>query len=138
MVPVLGGSRADTAFSPREREEIERAIRNASRMSGLSFSVFVGACEGPPRAYATRRHAELGAAAADSVLILVDPAARVLEVVTGSRAKRWLDDRSCALATLTMTSAFAAGNLSGGIAQGLLALAEHGRHPASMHTGEHG
>ncbi|MGQ0844863.1 MAG: DUF5130 family protein [Sporichthyaceae bacterium] len=123
-----------TAFSPSQRDEIVRAIQRAQSQSGLIFSVYVGPAEGPARAYAKRRHAELGVEAAEAVLVFVDPVARSLEIVTGSRAKRWLDDRACGLAGLTMTSAFAAGNLVGGIVQGVQQLAEHGRHPQSLHT----
>jgi uncharacterized membrane protein YgcG len=126
---------AGEAFSPRQREEIVRAIQAAQRQSGLNYSVYVGPADGPVRVYARRRHSELGPEAPDSVLVFVDPAARQLEIVTGSRARRWLDDRACALAAMSMTSAFAAGNLAGGIAQGLQVLAEHARHPQSLHTG---
>lgn len=128
--PVLAG---DPAFTPGQRDEIVRAIQRAERQSGLRFSVYVGPTEGNARSYAKKRHAELGVEAPDSVLVFVDPAGRHLEIVTGGRAKRWLQDRSCALATLTMTSAFAAGNLVGGIVQGLQSLAEHARHPQSLH-----
>lgn len=126
---------AGDAFSPRQREEIVRAIQGAGRQSGLNYSVYVGPAEGQPRPYARRLHAELGADAPDSVLVFVDPAARNLEIVTGSRARRWLDDRACALAAMSMTSGFAAGNLAGGISHGLQVLAEHARHPQSLHTG---
>ena len=44
-----------------------------------------------------------------------------------------LDDRSCALAALTMTSQFGMGDLSGGIVNGLRTLAEHARHPRTLH-----
>lgn len=128
--PVLAGD----AFSERQREEIVRAIQQGRRSSGVNFSVYVGVADGPPRAYAKRRHAELGGEAPDSVLVFVDPSARSLEIVTGSRARRWVDDRACALAAMTMTSTFAAGNLAGGIAQGVQLLAEHARHPQSLHT----
>lgn len=128
--PVLAG---DT-FSHGQRAELVRAIERAQRQSGLNFSVYVGPAEGPSRAYAKRRHSELGAEAAESVLVFVDPAGRHLEIITGGRAKRWLPDRACSLAALTMTSAFAAGNLVGGIVAGLQQLAEHARHPQSLHT----
>lgn len=125
---------AGDAFTPGQREEIVKAMQRAQRQSGLKFSVYVGAAEGSPRAYAKKRHAELGAEAAESVLVFVDPAGRHLEIVTGGRAKRWLPDRACTLAALSMTSAFAAGNVAGGIVQGLQSLAEHARHPQSLHT----
>ena len=125
---------AGDAFSERQREEIVKAIQQGRRTSGVNFSVYVGAADGPTRAAAKRRHAELGAEAADTVLVFVDPASRSLEIVTGSRARRWVDDRACALAAMTMTTAFAAGNLAGGIVQGIQLLAEHARHPQSLHT----
>lgn len=127
---------AGDAFSARQREEIIRAIQLGRSRSGVNFSVYVGPSEGPPRPYARRRHRELGPEAPDSVLVFVDPAGRHLEIVTGSRARRWLDDRACTLAAMTMTSAFSAGNLAGGIAQGVGVLAEHARHPQSLHTGD--
>ena len=49
--------------------------------------------------------------------------------------RRRLDDRSTGLAAMTMTSAFQAGDLSGGIANGIIALAEHAQAPRSLHTG---
>ena len=124
---------ATEGFSPRQKDEILRAIQLGRQNSGLNFSVYVGPAEGHPRAFARRRHAELGAEAPDAVLVLVDPTARALEIVTGSRARRWVDDRACALAAATMTTSFAAGNLAGGIIQGLQVLAEHSRHPQSLH-----
>jgi uncharacterized membrane protein YgcG len=125
---------AGEAFSPRQRDEIVRAIQLAQQQSGLRFSVYVGPVQGDPRAQARRLHAELGPDAPNSVLILVDPASRSLEIVTGTKARRWLDDRTAALGSLTMTSSFAAGDLAGGIARGLKAFGDHARHPKSLHT----
>lgn len=150
---------AGEAFTPRQQEDIVRAIRAASRNSGgLTFSVYVGSLAGSgsehPRAHAERLHAALGAreeaggnptaaehdasrvaaAAADCVLVAVDPQARRLEIVTGADARRWLDDRSCALAAATMTSSFAAGDLAGGIVAGLQVLGDHARHPRTLHA----
>jgi uncharacterized membrane protein YgcG len=61
------------------------------------------------------------------VLIAVDPAAHRLEIVTGSAARRVLDDRSCTLAAASMAGTFAVQDLDGGIARGILALVEHVR-----------
>jgi uncharacterized membrane protein YgcG len=125
---------AGEAFSVRQRDEILRAIGQAQQQSGLRFSVYVGPVQGDSRAEARRLHAELGVDALHAVLVLVDPPGRRLEIVTGSEARRWLDDRTCALAALTMTSSFAAGDLAGGIAAGVQLLGEHARHPRSLHT----
>jgi uncharacterized membrane protein YgcG len=66
--------------------------------------------------------------------VLVDPAARIVEVVTGVEARRVLDDAEVKLATLSMQTAFAAGDLVGGIKAGVLQLADHARRPTLLHT----
>jgi uncharacterized membrane protein YgcG len=126
---------AGEAFSERQNADIVRAIRLAMRQAELPVSVYVGTLEGDTRAAALRLHGALGADAPRSVLVSVDPGARRLEIVTGSEVRRRLDDRSTGLAAMAMTSAFQAGDLSGGIASGVLALAEHAQTPRSLHTG---
>ena len=110
-----------------ESAQIQRAIRIAEKRTGLNWSVFVGDLGEDPRAEALARHGALGPAAAESVLLAVDPTARKLEIITGARARRRLDDRSCALAAASMAGTFAVRDLDGGIARGILALAEHVR-----------
>ena len=129
-MPVPAGE----AFSARQQDDIVRAIRLARQQSHLPVSVYVGALEGDSRATALRLHAALGAQADSTVLVAVDPGARRVEIVTGAEVRRRLDDRAAGLAAMTMTSAFQAGDLSGGIASGVLALAEHAHTPRSLHT----
>ena len=109
-------------FSPSQRHLIDRAIREAETHSRLEFSVFVGALDGDHRAYAENLHRKL-VAPAKSVLILVDPAARVVEVVTGAQTRAELTDDEVRLAVAEMTSCFAEHNLVGGIVNGVGALA---------------
>ena len=123
------------AFTSSQRHEIDKAIRDAETMCRFEFSVFVGASEGETRPFAERLHASL-VAPARSVLVLVDPAARIVEIVTGAEARRSLDDAEVRLAALTMQTAFAAGDLVGGIKNGVLQLAEHARRPRLLHHGE--
>lgn len=120
------------AFTASARAEIDKAIRQAETMCRYEFSVFVGASEGETRPFAERLHAAL-VAPARSVLVMVDPAARIVEVVTGSEARRVLDDAEVKLATLAMQTAFAAGDLVGGIKAGLIQLADHARRPQLLH-----
>jgi hypothetical protein len=120
------------AIGPAQRLEIERAVANASAQSGTRFTVYVGALPGG-RAEAEQLHARTGADRDDVVLVAVDPGARSLEIVTGSRASTAVDDHACALGALTMTSAFANGDLVGGIRNGVLQLAEHARQPRTLH-----
>jgi len=121
------------AFSAAERHEIDKAIRDAETMCRYEFSVYVGAADEEARPFAERLHAAL-VAPERSVLVLVDPAARILEIVTGSEARRVLDDAEVKLATLSMQTAFAAGDLVGGIKAGVLQLAEHARRPDLRHV----
>lgn len=120
-------------FSSGERHEIDRAIRAAEQASRFEFSVFVGRAEGEPRDFARRLH---GAAVAPdrSVLVLVDPAARAIEVVTGAEVRRHLSDREVELAVLEMQSAFAEGDLVGGLKRGIGQLAEHARPQVTLHN----
>lgn len=124
---------AGEPFSPREREDIVRAMRLAQQECDLRFSVYVGGTSSDSRGYAQRLHAVVEQPA-QSVLVAVDPERRRLEIVSGTQARRVLDDRSCALAAMTMTSAFSAGDLVGGLTSGLVMLAEHARRPRTLHT----
>lgn len=129
--PAVAAAHARAAAGPSaaliESTQIRRAITIAEKRTELKWSVFVGTLGDEPRAQAEARHAELGPAAAKSVLIAVDPVARRLEIVTGSDARAVLDDRSCALAAASMASTFAVRDLDGGIAYGILAMVEHVR-----------
>jgi hypothetical protein len=125
----------DAIFSDRERAEIERARRIAETSADLRFCVYVGALTEDSRPAAVRLHAAL-ADPASSVLVAVDPGGRRVEVVTGATSRRWLDDRGCALAVLAMTTSFTAGDLAGGIVNGLRSLGEHARHPRVLHLDE--
>jgi len=124
---AAGPSAAPAPAALIESTQIRRAITQAEKRTDLNWSVFIGTLGDNPRAQAEARHAELGPAAAKSVLIAVDPAAHRLEIVTGTHARTLLDDRSCALAAASMTSTFAVRDLDGGIAYGILAMVEHVR-----------
>lgn len=126
---------AGDAFSAAERFEIDKAIRNAETLCRFEFSVYVGASDGETRPFAERLHSTL-VAPARSVLVVVDPAARIIEIVTGAEARRVLDDAEVALAALSMRTAFAAGDLVGGITNGVQQLAAHARRPTPLHVGE--
>jgi uncharacterized membrane protein YgcG len=119
-VPVPAGD----AFTTRQIDEMVRAVETANKQSGLRFSVFVGLSESEPAVYAERLLAALGDEAPQSVLILVDPANRQVEIVTGRIASSRLDDRACGLATLSMTSAFSGGEIVGGVITGLRMLGD--------------
>jgi uncharacterized membrane protein YgcG len=113
-------------FSDGDRYSIDKAIRAAEQSSRYEFSVFVGQAQGDARRFARRLHGS--AVAPDrSVLVLVDPAARVIEVVTGDVVRRTLTDAEVEHAIVQMQSAFAEDDLVGGLTRGIAQLAEHAR-----------
>ncbi|QIK65753.1 TPM domain-containing protein [Nocardioides sp. HDW12B] len=120
-------------FTAAERQQIDRAMRDAETVCRFEFSVFVGPTEGPSREYAERLHAAL-VAPDRSILLLIDPAARVLEIVTGSVARLELEDKEVRLTVVEMQSQLAHDDLVGAITRGIDRLAQQARKPRSLHT----
>ncbi len=120
-------------FSPYQRDDIQRAVREAERLSSRRFAVHVGPSDGDPRQAAEKMHAALPDPP-NTVLIHVDPLVRDLQIVTGSAVRQQVTNRQAALAALTMQTAFAAGDLPRGILSGLQQLAEFVRPPVTLHT----
>jgi uncharacterized membrane protein YgcG len=112
------------AFTNDQIRDIERVVEMASAETALTFSVYVGGAEGDIRDAAEALHAQFGVAATSTVLVVVSPGDRLLEIVTGEASARRLSDRACALAGLSMTTSFAGGDLVGGILTGVRMLAE--------------
>ncbi|MBA3369185.1 MAG: DUF5130 family protein [Geodermatophilaceae bacterium] len=119
-------------FSMKQLERLDEALTMASRETGISFTVYVGALAGDTRVTAEALFPRLGAKAANGVLLAVDPGQRVLEIVTGQVSAKRLPDRSCALAALSMTAAFGSGDLVGGIVNGLRMLSDQAGHPPRL------
>ncbi|MGI3786146.1 MAG: DUF5130 family protein [Janthinobacterium lividum] len=127
-MPVLAGD----DLTPAQRGRLERAIGIAEEVSGLGFALYLTTTEEDARAYALRLHGALEEPDR-SVLVLCDPDFRVLEIVTGRSARRALPDRVCALAAATMRSSFSAGDIVGGLWNGLTQLGEAARQPRTLH-----
>ena len=129
----MGQVPAGDPFSSAEHYALDQAIRKAEQECRFEFSVFVGNAEGDPRAFATRLHNTL-VAPARSVLIMLDPTAHYLEIVTGGVVRRTLTDRQVELVAIAMQSAFAEGDLVDGLRRGIAMLAEHARTPQTLHA----
>jgi uncharacterized membrane protein YgcG len=121
-------------LTSRERADLDKAIRAAEQSCRFEFSIFIGSAEGDSRVYAQRLHSSL-VAPTHSVLVMVDPAARVIEVVTGAEVRRHLTDREVELAILAMQTDFAADDLVGGLKRAIAMLAEHARPQNTLHSG---
>lgn len=112
------------AFTNQQVRDIERVVETANVETELNFSVYIGGADGDIRDAAEKLHTTFGAAATRTVLVMVSPGDRLLEIVTGEESARRLSDRACALAALSMTTSFAGGDLAGGIVTGVRMLAE--------------
>jgi hypothetical protein len=122
----------DTIFSFHELARLDEALTMSSRETGLRFTLYVGDLGPRTRLRAEELHSSSGGNLAESVLIAVSPGQRVVEVVTGAGAARRLPDRACALAVLSMTGSFAAGDLVGGIVNGLRQMSDQAGHPPAL------
>ena len=121
------------AFTQRQADQIRQALASARAETGLLFSVFIGSVEGEVRDHALQLHASLGDDAAIAVLTFVEPEARRVEIVTGAVARRTLDDRAAALASLSMSTSFAGGDLAGGILNGIRMMTQSATKPPVAH-----
>jgi uncharacterized membrane protein YgcG len=119
-----GVAALDGPFTTRQLLRLDEALRVADQQTGLTFSVYIGQLEEPVREHAERLHRQLDGAA-KAVLVAVSPNQRVLEIVTGSEARKRISDRDAKLAALSMAAAFAGGDLAGGVLSGLDQLASH-------------
>ena len=114
----------DGPFTTRQLLRLDEALRMADEQTGLTFSVYLGDLDEPVRQHAEKLHKQLDGAE-EAVLIAVSPNQRVLEIVTGSEARKRISDRDAKLAALSMAAAFAGGDLAGGVLSGLDQLASH-------------
>ena len=120
----------DDIFTWQELARLDEALTMSSWETGLRFTLYIGDLGKQTRVRAEEMHAQSGGNLAESVLIAVSPGQRVVEVVTGAAAARRIPDRACALAVLSMTGSFAAGDLVGGIVNGLRQLSDQAGHPS--------
>jgi hypothetical protein len=114
----------DGPLSTRALLRVDEALRLADASTGLTFSVYIGELGEASRDTAEHLLGQLSEPDT-GVLIAVSPNERQLEIVTGSIARRRILDRDAKLAALSMSAAFAGGDLGGGIVAGLAQLAGH-------------
>ena len=112
-------------FTPSQLNRIDEAITLGTRESGLLFSLYVGNLTEPSRTAAEILAARLVLdERSGAVLMAVSPGQRVLHIVTRGDAIQRLPNRACALAALGMRAAFAGGDLTSGIVNGVRMLAD--------------
>lgn len=121
--------RQASPLSAGQLRQLDQTLTRAGRSTGLHFSVYLGDLGEDTHARAEQLHAALDNGVADvgsaeAVLLAVSPGQRVVEVVTGSQARRRLSDRACRLAVRSMVSSFKEGDLAGGVLTGLRMLTD--------------
>ena len=118
---------AGDRFSDAERARLDAAIRAAEQVCRAEFSIYVGSTQGEqPRRFATSLHNSL-VAPSRSIVIMVDPDQRAVEVVTGGHVRRTLTDERAQEAVAAMTHRFADDELVEGLTAGIRELAEGAR-----------
>lgn len=127
----VGPERPRLPFTPGQLARIDEALSLSSRSTGLEFAIYLGGLGEDTRAYAGELHANLGARAADGVLLAVSPQQRQVEIVTGEESKRRIPDRSCQLALMSMVASFKEGELLEGLISGLRMLSDAAGHRRS-------
>jgi uncharacterized membrane protein YgcG len=113
----------DAHFDNPERLAITSAIRKAEVASRIEFSVFVGNSEGEPHAFATQLHNSL-VAPSRTIVIMVDPERRALEIVTGGWVRERIGDAEVQAVAEEMAARFAEAGLAVGIVRGIELLAQ--------------
>lgn len=118
-------------ISPAQRADLQKVVERARQICGFGFGVFIGPLPAG-RASAVEQHATLPDAPS-AVLVAVDPAERLIEIVTGTATTGSLDVRACEFAVLAMKSCFVNDDIVGGVREGVNLLAQNARHPRTLH-----
>jgi len=120
------------AFRQDQLDRLNQARLLAERQTGIDFHVRIGAVSDDPKTAAERILGDLvGGRPAAAVLVLVSPGQRFVRIATTPAARRRIPDVAASLATLSMTSSFAVGDLVGGLVSGLRQLADVAGPPTS-------
>lgn len=125
---------SELALSRSDRGETSRIVERARDICGYEFGVFVGDLpEGHDSAIAV--HAGMDDPNS-AVLLAIDPMRRTMDVVTGGRVRRNLDDQTCEFALMSLRTHLQVDDLVGGIRDAVMLLAEHARAPRTLHLDE--
>jgi len=121
---ATGDQVVDGPFTTRQLLRLDEALRVADEQTGLTFSVYIGELDVPTRESAEKLQKQIDDAD-HAVLVAISPNQRRLEIVTGNEARKRISDRDAKLAALSMSAAFAGGDLAGGVLAGIDQLASH-------------
>lgn len=109
-------------LSPGQHRRVVRAVKQAERITGVQFCVYLGAAGEDPRSHAEAMFQASGLHTRPAILVLVSPDARRVEIVTSSEIRQRVSDETCADAVTAMTGYFGRSDITGGIIAGLQRL----------------
>ncbi len=115
---------AGKGLSKRDQKRVAKAVDLAEEYTGLQICVYLGPVRDDTRAHAESMFTEAGLASKPAVLLLVAPAEQRVEMVTAPDVVDRLPDDACARCINVMTPRFAAGDMSGGLVEGVRRLAQ--------------
>lgn len=112
----------EAPFSDPERLALDNALTEATRATGVRFTVFIGDLGGDPASDVDALFATTPDAA-ESVLIAVFPNARAIEVRSGRAVADRANDRVCQLGVTAASSSFRQGQLIDGLVSAVRVMA---------------
>lgn len=108
-----------------DKVRVNVAVSKAEEFTGLEFCVIIGAKPNEdPRHEAERAFHKANMHERPSVLVMITPSARTLEVVVAHELADRMTDSACAEAVQLMTGVFATGDIVGGLERGIGLLAQ--------------
>ncbi|HVE91604.1 MAG TPA: TPM domain-containing protein [Actinomycetota bacterium] len=123
-------------LTKRDNAAIDAAVREAERVTGLQFCVYVGPGSERSREQAEQMFVRAGLQARPAVLVLVAPRQHRVEVVTAPQITSRVTDGDCYDAVRDMTGYFARGEFAGGIVAGIVRLAAAAGPASSVSPGD--
>ncbi|MEV0357639.1 DUF5130 domain-containing protein [Nocardia sp. NPDC050697] len=109
-------------FSDHERVALDNALTEATRATGVRFTVFIGDLGGDPAAGADALLPTVPDAER-AVLIAVSPNDRAIEVRSGHEIEDRANDRVCQLGVTAASSSFRQGQLIDGLVSAVRVMA---------------
>lgn len=113
-------------FSQSEIDAFERALVEAEDRSGMRFALYVGGPESEPKEFATTLLSGQREPAS-TVVLVVDPDSRAVQIATGTEAARRINDADCDLAAANIQYESDRAGLASGIVNALNLLGGGGR-----------
>lgn len=116
-VPAVAGS--PHRLTRKQHRRVVHSVKDAERVTGAQFCVYLGPTSDDPRAHANAMFQEAGLHTRPAILLLVSPEGRRVEVVTSPETRSRVSDQTCSEVVAEMTGFFGRSDIVGGIVAGI-------------------